>query len=216
MAKQSTTVAHQFDNMAQQRTAANLGMWVFLGTEVMFFGALFTGYSVYRSVYAEAFAAASQHLYLWLGGVNTAVLLTSSLMVALAVHAAQTGKQKALVRYLLLTIILGVVFLGIKFTEYYLEYREGLVPLVGFNFTYDGPDPQRAELFYHFYFAMTGLHALHMIIGIGVFTVLTVVARRGYFSAEYHTPVEVSGLYWHFVDIVWVFLYPVLYLLHHA
>lgn len=216
MSEQRAMVAEQFDDATQQREASTFGMWIFLCTEIMFFGVLFTGFSVYRSAYAEAFAPAAEHLYQWIGGINTAVLLTSSLTVALAVHASQTGRQRHLVGYLLATMGLGVVFLGIKFTEYYLEYSEGLVPLAGFTFSYDGPQPERARLFFNFYFAMTGLHALHMIIGISVFAVITWMAWRRRFSPAYHTPVEVAGLYWHFVDIVWVFLYPLLYLLHHA
>ena len=216
MTEHNAMVAEQFDDAVQQREASTLGMWIFLSTEVMLFGALFTSFTVYRSAYPQAFAAAAERLYQWIGGINTGVLLTSSLMMALAVHAAQTGKRKQLIGFLLATMGLGVIFLGTKFTEYYLEYSEGLVPLAGFTFTYDGPQPERARLFYNFYFAMTGLHAIHMTIGISMLGVLTVLAWRGRFSAEYHTPVEVIGLYWHFVDIVWVFLYPLLYLLHNV
>lgn len=216
MSEQHAIVAEQFDDAVQQREASTFGMWVFLCTEIMFFGVLFTSFCIYRSTYPEAFAPAAEHLYQWIGGINTGVLLTSSLMVALAVHASQTGKRKELIGFLLATIALGIIFIGIKFTEYYLEYSEGLVPLAGFTFSYDGPQPERAQLFYRFYFAMTGLHALHMMIGICVFAVITWMAWRGRFSPEYHTPVEISGLYWHFVDIVWVFLYPLLYLLHHV
>ncbi len=185
-------------------------MWIFLATEVMFFGGMFTGYTIYRAAYAQAFASASNHLDIWLGTINTAVLICSSFTMALAVRSAQIGKRTALVRFLLLTIVLGAVFLGIKFTEYYFKFEEHLVP--GSSFTYEGSLARPAEIFFSFYFAMTGMHALHMIIGIGLLTALVFQGVRGSFSASYYTPVELTGLYWHFVDIVWIFLFPLLYL----
>jgi cytochrome c oxidase subunit 3 len=215
----SPQVAHQFESMEQQRSTASLGMWTFLATEVMFFGGLFAGYCVYRFTSPAAFALASRHLSPTLGSINTAVLLTSSLAVALAVRAGQTGDRKWQVRYLLLTIVLGLAFLGIKAVEYRMEFRENLVPF--WNFSAQALHPPadasrrligQAEMFFVFYFFMTGLHAVHMIIGIGVFAAITVMAQRGRFTPQYHTPLELAGLYWHFVDIVWVFLYPLLYL----
>ena len=191
-----------------------LGMWVFLATEVLMFGALFLGYSVYRSLYSATFAEASHHLDVFLGSVNTAVLLCSSLTMAIAVHSAQTGNKKALTRFLGFTIVLGVAFLGVKLYEYYHKFEEGLVP--GVNFKWSGTDPGAADLFYLCYFIMTGLHAVHMVIGIGLMAVLILLARRGVFSGAYYTPVELSGLYWHFVDIVWVFLFPLLYLIDRS
>lgn len=190
-------------------------MWVFLVTEIMFFGGMFTAYVAYRSAYPEAFGHASNHLDLTLGAINTAVLIGSSLTMALAVHAAQVGKRGALVLFLLFTMLLGSVFLGIKAVEYADKFHHGLVP--GPAFTYAGPDARQAQLFFSLYFAMTGLHALHMVIGLGILGVLVVQARQGRFGPEYHTPVENSGLYWHFVDIVWIFLFPLLYLIarHH-
>jgi cytochrome c oxidase subunit 3 len=213
MSDHPSLVAHQFDTAEQQHEASYAGMWIFLATEVLFLGGLFAGYSVYRYSYAGAFRAASQHLYASLGATNTGVLLCSSLTMALAVRAAQRGKRGQLLAFLLATMALGLVFLGIKATEYYLEYTEHLVPLKGFNFRFEGGDPRRAQLFFNFYFAMTGLHALHLLIGIGWVGVITVLAGRGRFSAAYHTPVEIAGLFWHFVDIVWVFLFPLLYLI---
>jgi cytochrome c oxidase subunit 3 len=201
---------HQFDDAAQQRHASWLGMWIFLATEVMFFGGLFTGYAFYRSAYPLAFADASNHLEVWLGAINTAVLICSSFTMALAVHSAETGRRKALVNFLLLTIVLGSVFLGIKFSEYHAKFVEHLVP--GVSFRFEGPLAHPAEIFFSFYFAMTGMHALHMVIGIGLLTWLALKARLGRFSASYFTPVELVGLYWHFVDIVWIFLFPLLYL----
>jgi cytochrome c oxidase subunit III len=208
---ESRAAAHQFDDMAQQHAADSLGMWAFLLTEVMFFGGLFLGYTVYRSAYPQAFAEASHHLDVWLGSVNTAVLIASSLSMALAVHSAQTNGRRALIRFLLLTILLGLVFLGIKGTEYLHKFEEHLIP--GANFVYSGPHAHQVQLFFSFYFGMTGLHAFHMIVGIGLLAALVWQAGRGRFSADYYAPVELIGLYWHFVDIVWIFLFPLLYLL---
>jgi cytochrome c oxidase subunit III len=202
--------AHQFDDAEQQHDASQIGMWIFLATEVMFFGGMFMGYTFYRTAYPQAFAGASNRLDLWLGTLNTAILIGSSFTMALAVRSAQVGKRKALVIFLSLTIILGTVFLGIKFSEYYAKFVEHLIP--GSTFVYKGPMAHGAEIFFSFYFAMTGMHALHMIIGIGLLTTLIVKALRNRFSAGYFTPVELVGLYWHFVDIVWIFLFPLLYL----
>ena len=204
-------VAHQFDDPAQQRESYTLGMWTFLATEVMFFGGLFAGYLVNRWRFPAAFAEASHHTRLALGTINTGVLLTSSLLMALALHAAQEGRRKRLVAFLLLTVLLGVVFLGIKATEYSLEYDERLVP--GLNFAREGPEARQVALFFVLYFFMTGLHAVHVTIGVGVIGTMAFLAWRGRFSAERHTAVELTGLYWHFVDIVWVFLFPLLYLI---
>jgi len=211
MADSHGAVAHHFDNLAQQHEAATLGMWAFLVTEIMFFGGMFLGYTVYRGAYAEAFTHASDHMDVLLGTINTAVLIGSSLSVALAVHAAHENKRRALLLYLFLTIILGLVFLGIKFTEYHHHYAASLVP--GLRFAYEGADPRHAAIFFSFYFAMTGMHAVHMIIGIAMFLVLAFNGWRGRYSSVYYTPVEMGGLYWHFVDIVWIFLFPLFYLL---
>ena len=206
---------HQFDDAAQQYEASALGMWVFLVTEIMFFGGLFTAYVAYRTAYSGAFGAASEHLDLTLGAVNTAVLIASSLTMALAVHSSQVGKRNALMIFLLLTMLFGSVFLGIKAVEYADKFHHGLVP--GPYFTYTGPDANQAQLFFSLYFAMTGVHALHMIIGLGILAVLVLQARKGRFGTRYHTPIELTGLYWHFVDIIWIFLFPLLYLIerHH-
>ncbi len=203
-------VAHQFDDAAQQREAGTLGMWTFLVTEVLFFGGMFAGYTVYRALYPEAFRAASAQLNLTIGSVNTAVLILSSLTMALAVHASQTGRRKSLVGFLVATMIFGTLFLGFKALEWTAEFRDRHVP--GPHFLFHGADPTHAPIFYGFYFCMTGMHALHMIIGLGIMTWLLLAARSGRFSPEYHTPVAVVGLYWHFVDIIWIFLYPLLYL----
>lgn len=203
--------AHQFDDAKQQQDATTLGMWIFLVTEVMFFGALFTGYAVYRSSYPAAFVAGSHELDVRLGGFNTVVLILSSLTMALGVHAAQLGKRGRLIGFLLATMVLGSVFLGVKAIEYHHKFEEHLVP--GPNFHLDRAPAREVQLFFGFYFAMTGMHALHMIIGLGILATLVGMARRGRFTPEYHPHVEYTGLYWHFVDIIWIFLFPLLYLL---
>lgn len=209
MPEASSALAHQFDSLEQQREAARLGLWTFLATEVLFFGGLFLGYTVYRHMYPHDFAVAGKHTNVYFGGINTAILLTSSLTMALAVRAAQINQTKALVRYLLFTILFAFAFLGVKGAEYTQDVHEHLFP--GPSFVVAGA-PQ-GELFFYFYWAMTALHGLHVLIGIGILSVIAVLASRGHYSAEYHNPVEVTGLYWHFVDIVWIFLFPLLYLI---
>ena len=210
MSDSSVVHAHQFDDFEQQHDAASLGMWIFLATEVMFFGGMFLGYTIYRLLYADAFAAASNHLELWLGALNTTILLLSSFTMASAVYHAALGRERALRISLVLTIALGATFLGIKFYEYHQKFEELLVP--GASFAFPGPFSAPAEIFFSFYFAMTGMHAVHMIIGIGLLGNLLLGAQRSRYSSGYFTPVELVGLYWHFVDIVWIFLFPMLYL----
>ena len=208
-------LAHQFDSLAQQKEAATLGMWVFLVTEVLFFGGLFATYAIYRAWYPEAFAAASHELDVTLGTINTVVLITSSLTMALAVHAAQLGQRKLVLLFLAATMTLGAAFLGIKSVEYYHKFAEHHVPGPGFLF--EREHFRHAQLFFSLYFIMTGLHALHMVIGIGIMLVMFWWSWRGTITAEYYSPIEISGLYWHFVDIVWIFLFPLLYLIgRHA
>ena len=211
---------HHFADMEQQQEASTLGMWVFLCTEIMFFGGMFLAYLLYRIWYYNEFATASQSLDITLGTVNTIVLICSSLTVALGVRAAQMGKRTLLVVLLILTLIFGLAFLGIKGVEWHDKWVEHHVPGPTFNIS----DIQRAhpqtplntgheELYFSLYFAMTGLHALHMIIGIGIFLVLLWMAYKGRFGPNYYTPIEIGGLYWHFVDIVWIYLFPLLYLI---
>jgi cytochrome c oxidase subunit 3 len=207
----STALAHQFEDLQQQHETYNLGMWTFLVTEVMFFGGLFTVYAIYRALHPTAFAEASNHLNLVLSTINTAVLLCSSLAMALAVRAAQLGQKQAIIRYLALTILLATAFLGLKASEYYAEYQEHLIP--GLNFAFEGPEAMQVQLFFVLYFVMTGLHATHMVIGIVVMAIMMVYASRDRFSPESFEPIEMTGLYWHFVDLVWVFLFPLLYLI---
>jgi len=204
-------LAHHFDNLEQQAEATTLGMWVFLVTEVLFFGGLFLVYTVYRTWYPQAFAAASHELVVWAGTLNTAVLITSSLTMALAVNAAQSGERRLLLLFLAVTMTLGCVFLGVKAFEYYTEFREHHVPGPGFAF--EAEQFRHAQIFFSLYFLMTGLHALHMIIGLGIMSVMLWWSYRGVITREYYSPIEISGLYWHFVDIVWIFLFPLLYLI---
>ena len=224
---------HHFENMEQQREAGALGMWVFLVTEIMFFGGMFLAYTLYRAKYPESFEVASNHLDIWLGAINTVVLICSSFTMALTVYCTQVGKQQLQVLFLILTMVFGVTFLGIKAVEYKQKYDDNLFPgqlIPGHPFNpaiqeegaapdhhklhlVPGATVKNVELFYWIYFAMTGMHALHMIIGLGIMVVLLIFSLRGRYGPEYHNPIEISGLYWHFVDIVWIFLFPLLYLL---
>jgi cytochrome c oxidase subunit III len=271
---------HQFEDMGQQEESVSIGMWMFLVQEIMFFGGLFTAYLVFRSKYPMAFAAASNHLDAFWGGFNTLVLIVSSLTMALTVYYAQKGKRNMQVIMILLTMVFGAAFLGVKAIEYTDKYNHGLIPVAGWNkhikedksathgtshekpcWEVDHnapavyhPNPrgdfqwtdcslvkmaqdgdfltlderigyfsngqididkfgQRVRIFYYLYFVMTGLHALHMVVGLGIMAWLLWTAWRGYYGPDYYMPVEMSGLYWHFVDIVWIFLFPLLYLL---
>ncbi len=246
MSAKTGHLAHHFESLGQQHEAATLGMWSFLATEVLFFGGVLMAYSIYRNSYPVGFAEASKELLTGLGAVNTAVLLTSSLTMALAVYFARVGVRGRLVLCVGLTMLFGAAFLGIKWAEYYIDYKEGLIPRLGWNegrwekvaeelgeknaahvghptgasyrpgvASLAASLSREASLFMVFYFILTGLHAVHMLVGMGLLTWLFVRSRRGDFSGEYYTPVEVVGLYWHFVDIVWIFLFPLLYLIRH-
>jgi cytochrome c oxidase subunit 3 len=207
---------HHFDSLEQQLYASTFGMWVFLVTEVLFFGGLFMAYILYRVWYPEMFVAASHHLNIPLGAVNTAVLIGSSLTMAYGVNAAQRGAApKEQVFWLVATMVLGSVFLGIKVVEYADKFEHHLIP--GASFLFDKPEFQdTAQIYFSLYFALTGLHATHMIVGIAIMAVITWMAWKGQFTAEWYTPVEIMGLYWHFVDLVWIFLFPLLYLIAGA
>ncbi len=212
MATRPSFLAPQFDSVEQQHETRTLGMWVFLMTELMLFGGLFSAYSAYRYFNPDAFATGSSHLDTTLGAINTGVLIISSLMMALAVRSAQVGNRRGLMLFLVLTMLFGIVFMGVKGVEYYKHYIDGLAP--GVNFTFSGPQAHGVELFMFLYFAMTGLHAVHLTIGIFLVLMMLILSWRGRVSQAYWTPVELTGLYWHFVDIVWVFLFPLLYLIH--
>ena len=243
-------VAHHFDNMGQQLATVRFGMWLFLVTEVLFFGGALCAYTAYRIWYPKDFEAGSAALNVGIASVNTFLLLTSSLTITLAIRAAYVQKRSALIRYLLLTIVLGSAFLGLKAREYYLDYEEGLIPgpatvmhkqtvmengkevekevaVPKFNVALEEAlkrekfkgeagkdyDPQRVQLFFMFYYSLTGLHVLHMIIGIGLLTWQLIYAQMGFFDQQSrYVYIEVMSLYWHFVDMVWMFLLPLLYL----
>lgn len=210
MADPNIAVAEQFDDMPQQLEASTLGMWTFLATEILFFGALFLSYIVYRHTYPQAFADASHHAKLIHGSINTGLLITSSFTMSLAIHAAQRGRNKPVLGFLLLTIFLGCCFLAVKGLEYKSDIDEHLVP--GRYFTHDLP--AQAQIFWFLYWIMTGFHSLHLVVGIGVLAVIAGMAWRRKFSVTYHNPVLISGLYWHFVDLIWVWLYALIYLIH--
>jgi len=203
---------HHFDTPEQQFESSTLGMWVFLITEVMFFGGMFAGYTVYRNLYPKAFAAASESMNLVIGTANTAILIGSSFTMVLAVRSAQLGRKKALIGFLIFTLLLGCVFLSLKYVEYHEKWVDHHVPGPAFHF--DQPQYARqAQILFFLYFAMTGMHALHMIVGAGLLLTLIFMAAKNRFSEHWFTPVEIVGLYWHFVDIVWIFLFPLLYLI---
>jgi cytochrome c oxidase subunit 3 len=204
---------HHFDTMEQQFDSATLGMWVFLLTEIMFFGGMFGAYTVYRTTYPEAFASTSRYMEPLYGCINTAVLIVSSLTMALAVRAAHLGQRKALMILLLLTMFFGLCFLGVKAIEYTHHYQDHKVPGFGFDYSEQPQFARQAQIMFCFYFFMTGFHALHMVVGVSLLLVIFFMAKKGTFGPGYYTPVEITGLYWHFVDIVWIFLFPLLYLI---
>ncbi|HEX3438616.1 MAG TPA: cytochrome c oxidase subunit 3 family protein [Pseudacidobacterium sp.] len=216
---------HHFETVEQQREASSFGMWLFLLTEIMFFGGLFTAYLIYRNWYYPAFVAGSHQLSIFLGTFNTAVLICSSFTMAMGVYSAEMKRRKALVGWLLATIVLGCVFLGVKAIEYHEKWEKQHVP--GLNFSAEGfthpTDPEekplpadmaaKTQVYFSLYFAMTGMHALHMIVGVSILLVLVVRAWAGAYTQGHMTTIENFGLYWHFVDIVWIFLFPLLYLI---
>jgi cytochrome c oxidase subunit III len=202
---------HQFDDATQQREAATMGMWLFLATEILFFGAMFLGYTAYRFSYPNAFAEASRHTLIAFGGTNTAILLISSVVMAFAVRAASRNRHRAVCALLLVTASLGTLFLILKGFEYTQEIHEHLFP--GRAFHIDATDPKHAELFFYIYWLMTGVHALHVTIGVVIITLFAIRAGIRNAFKNHDTPVELLGLYWHFVDIVWVFLFPLIYMI---
>jgi cytochrome c oxidase subunit 3 len=204
-----------FQTMEQQKDSATLGMWIFLSTEILFFGGLFLTYTVNRHTYPAVFAECSKSLDLKLGGFNTVVLIASSLTMAMSVWSAQVGRKKLVTLFLILTLFLGCVFLGVKAIEYHAKYVEHHIPGLPFEFEAgsDVATNAHAQLFFSLYFGMTGLHATHMVVGAGLLVWLIRQSLKGRFTPEYNTPVENIGLYWHFVDIVWIYLFPLLYLI---
>lgn len=202
---------HYFVDSDQQMDASKMGMWVFLVTEILFFGGLFAAYIVYRAWYPELFFMASVELDAFWGTVNTAVLISSSLTVAMAIRSAQLNQIKGLIINLWITIGLACVFMVIKYFEYVEKFGKGILP--GEYYTYEGIAHEKANIFFSIYYVMTGLHGIHVVIGIGIMLWLVWKAKKGAFSSEYYTPVEITGLYWHLVDVIWIFLFPLLYLI---
>jgi cytochrome c oxidase subunit 3 len=208
---QSTVVAPYFRDIDQQREANTLGMWAFLATEIMFFGGLFIVYLIYRISYPEAFVEGSLELNLILGTINTFILLGSSFTMAMSIHSAQTDQKRRIVMFLVLTVVLGTIFLVLKGFEYYEKFDHHLVP--GPHFDWHGGHGNQVQLFFGLYFATTGLHAIHMVIGIGILVVFLIYALLGKINSLNYDPLENLGLYWHFVDIAWVFIFPLFYLI---
>lgn len=203
----------QFETLEQQRHANLLGIWMFLATEVLFFGGLFAGFAIYRVVHGPAFAEAAGHLNLTLGTINTVLLVTSGLTMSLVDPAMQRRRRDLTLWLMGLTALLGIAFLVIKGMEYHEEYVHGLVPLAGFEFHFEGAEPRHARMFFDFYFALTGLHALHMAIGIVAIAIMAAQVWRWRDPARLEGRTRITGLYWAFVDVVWLFVFPTLYLL---
>jgi cytochrome c oxidase subunit III len=211
MRSRTITPETQYADLSQQGETAQLGMWVFITTETLFFGALLFTYFLYRTSYPHAFAAAAKDAVLWCGSVNIGLIMTSSLTMVLAIAAAADGRRRALVYWLLATAFLGICFISVKGIEYYLDVDDHVVPAV--NFIMKPGEAPASELFWVFYFVATGLHAIHLTIGVGlVLYMLLWRVRRGEITPAYYAPLEVVGLYWSFVDAVWVFLFPAIYL----
>lgn len=206
-------LVHHFGDMEQQRQSSALGMWVFLITEIMFFGGMFAAYMIYRISYPDAFFDSSEHMNFWAGTINTVVLITSSVTVVLGIHAIQMGWRKLSSFFWIITLVFGLTFLVIKAFEYHEHWEHHLFP--GAHYIGIGRDPQHSQIFFVLYFIMTGFHALHMVIGVGLVSFILTKTIKGAFSPTWHNPVENVGLYWHFVDLVWIYLYPLLYLISH-
>jgi cytochrome c oxidase subunit III len=207
----ASPLAHHFESLEKQAHASRLAMWVFLATEVLLFTALFAAYAVYRFLYPEGFAQASRSIETWIGFVNTLVLVSSSFTVATGFHHAKSGNGRKTALYFGASVLLALIFLGFKALEYTHHFQEGQLP--GVYYTYEGVKAPGAQLFFALYFLITGLHAVHVIIGMTVLIVVGTLAWRGRYTAEYHVPVELAGLYWHLVDLIWIFVFPLIYLI---
>ncbi len=204
-------LAHHFSEVEQQRESAKLGMWIFLLTEILLFGGLFCAYAIFRSWNPDMFYNAHKFLNVELGTINTIVLITSSLTIALAIHSIQLGKRKLSIGLLAMTLLLAAVFLVIKYFEYSHKFHMGQLP--GKYYTFTGIKGDNPHIFFSVYFAMTGLHGLHVIAGMFAISWVMIKTIKNRFSPQYYTPMEMTGLYWHLVDLVWIFLFPLLYLI---
>ena len=203
-------LAHHFPDMKTQEHAARMGMWLFLSTEILLFAVLFTAYALYRFLFPLGFEEASKLAHVTMGATNTVVLITSSLTVALAIHHARKGENRKVVGLLAITIAFGALFMVLKGFEYYHHFLVGQLP--GRFYHYAGVTGPGVSMYFTVYFLMTGLHGLHVLIGMGLLAWVAVRAARGHFGPGYSTPVELSGLYWHLIDLIWIFLFPLLYL----
>lgn len=210
-ADQPVHLQHHFSDSKQQHETAKLGMWLFLLTEVLLFGGLFLAYSVFRAWYPDTFINANKVLNVWLGGLNTVVLISSSVTMALAIRSIQLDRKSASLRFLFVTVIFAFVFLIIKYFEYSHKFHEGQLP--GKFYTFEGIEGTNPHVFFSVYFMMTGLHGIHILGGIGVITWMMVKVWKNQLSSSYYTPMEMTGLYWHLVDMIWIYLFPLLYLI---
>jgi cytochrome c oxidase subunit 3 len=210
-AEHDSRLQHHFATFEQQFDAAKIGMWLFLATEVLLFGGLFVGFAMQQAAHPQAFYQAHHHLDKSMGALNTIVLLFSSFTMVMAVHSAATNRQKALVRYLFVTLLCAAGFLVVKFFEYSHKFHEGLLP--GMYYSHQGDTVPNQFIFFSFYFMMTGLHGIHVLGGMGAITWILLRARKGTFNSTYYSPVDLVGLYWHLVDLIWIYLFPLLYLI---
>lgn len=202
---------HHFATFEQQFDAAKIGMWLFLATEILLFGGLFVGYALQQAAHPEAFVAAHHHLDKRLGALNTVVLLFSSFTAVMAVWSEQHNKQKAMIRYLIITLLCAGMFMVVKAFEYHHKWEEGLLP--GMFYSHHGDTVPNQFIFFSFYFMMTGLHGIHVLIGMVAITWVLLRARKGHFDSTYNSPVDLVALYWHLVDLIWIYLFPLLYLI---
>lgn len=207
----SSHLAHHFSDSEQQMESAKLGMWIFLVTEILLFGGMFCAYAIFRAWYPDMFHNAHKELNVWLGALNTVVLITSSVTVALAIRSIQQSKKKQTIYLLLATMALAAVFLVVKYFEYSHKFHEGQLP--GKYYTFQGIEGTNPHVFFSIYFMMTGIHGIHIIIGMCVMTWMLIRLAKNEFSAAYYTPIELTGLYWHLVDLIWIYLFPLLYLI---
>jgi cytochrome c oxidase subunit 3 len=210
-AEHDTRLQHHFATFEQQFDAAKIGMWLFLATEILLFGGLFVGFALMQSAHPAAFFEAHHHLDKRLGAVNTVVLLFSSFTMVMAVHSAATNRQKQLIRYLIVTLVCAGVFLVVKFFEYEHKFHEGLLP--GMFYSHQGDTVPNQFMFFSYYFMMTGLHGIQVLAGMIAITWVLLRARKGTFDSTYYSPVDLVGLYWHLVDLIWIYLFPLLYLI---
>lgn len=204
-------VPHHFRSAEEAFESSKLGVWLFLVTEILLFGGLFVTYIIYRALYPDLFHEASHELNRALGAINTVVLICSSFTMAMAVNKTQLGDANRANQYLLVTLFCAMLFMIIKYIEYSHKFHEGLLP--GVHFTFEGINHPKAPIFFSLYFMMTGLHGFHVLAGMGLILWCLIRSNKGHFNGDYYTPVEMTGIYWHLVDLIWIYLFPLLYLI---